>query len=151
MFTLHTPRENYLINAQGEITRAACDWQYSGKWIVLAMVRHNNFGRTVEFIRFADWSDAIKRLDAMPEGSGWYHNNGKSKWRLLDLDHGTKRLWGEPIARLYIGDLTSRSGNGVRWPARIDEAEYSHGYDTRRHGHAGLFSRQCDQCKENGS
>lgn len=111
MFTILARGERYLVNDAGEITRKACDWQYSGQWKALALIRRNNFGRVVEAIPFAAWPTEIPRLSSMPDGDGWYYKNGGNKWSVRDLDHGTVRDWGgspaNPVDRIYVGDLAT--------------------------------------------
>jgi hypothetical protein len=104
MYTILTRGEVRLVNDAGEITRAACDWKYSGGWKAVALVRRNNFGNVVEVVPFHRWQEVIPRLDAMPTGSGWYHNNGREKWTCRDLDHGTVCEWGSMLDRVYIGN-----------------------------------------------
>ena len=59
----------------------------SGQWVCLGAVRFNNFGREVERCIFAE----LYRLNGQ-----WKHRNGKQKWHVTDLDHGTKRVWMSP-------------------------------------------------------
>jgi hypothetical protein len=57
----------------------------SGKWRVTGAWRLNNFGNRVEFVGVDDIL-AGKITD-------WHHKNGKQKWHVMDIDHGTPRLW----------------------------------------------------------
>ncbi len=106
MFTILGRGERFLVNDKGEITRKACDWKFSGGWKALALVRRNNFGHVVETLPFSIWDKAVPRLDAEPEGLGWYYKHGGNKWTLRDLDHGTTREWGgAAVDRVYVGNL----------------------------------------------
>lgn len=77
-------REIYPVNEEGMISRACLNNQFSGQWRLLAMVRFNNFGHIVERVPFPQCAD-IKN---------WYYKNGRMKWYPVDLDHGTRRIWG---------------------------------------------------------
>lgn len=35
--------------------------------------------------------------------------NGKKQWHLMDLDHGTRRIWGAPITNLYFFNTDKES------------------------------------------
>ena len=64
----------------------------SGDWIFRGIVRFNNFGHEVERI------SAEELLEMSPDelnSISWKHKNRKGKWHVMDIDHGTYRIWGE--------------------------------------------------------
>ena len=75
----------YEFNSKGEISCPNCN--PSKQWFFLGAVRYNNFGKMVERIDFKD----IQSLNGK-----WKHKNNKQKWHILDLDHGTNRVWMSP-------------------------------------------------------
>ena len=61
-------------------------WNYSGKWIICGFKKRHHSYRTIPL------EDALRGEDV---GQGW----------ILDLDHGTYRLWGgERLARIWRED-----------------------------------------------
>lgn len=92
MFTVCTKREDFSVTGDGLIFRLTMP-EPSGKWKALALVRRCNFG-IVETIPFAEWS---KRLGSVQ----WTYKNGKPRYTLRDLDHGTVREWGNYVTRVY--------------------------------------------------
>ena len=100
-YTVLADRETRLVNDKGEITRAKCDWKFSGGWKVVALVRRNNFGHVVEWVPFKDWA---ARLPEISE-AGWHYKNGKSKWTMCDWDHGSHREWGCGVERVYRSNI----------------------------------------------
>jgi hypothetical protein len=104
--------ETYRVNEAGEISRRCMDWKFSGGWKAQGLVQYNNFGRQVSYIPFRDWDDA--RLSSID----WTYKNGKPRYTLRDLDHGTTREWGEMVYR-------------VRLVARDEVAERAEAYARR--------------------
>lgn len=92
-YEIRTARETYRVNDKGELSRRCLDWKFSGGWKALALVRNCNFG-TVETIPFAAWPSRLSSLQ-------WTFKNGKPRYTLRDLDHGTVRVWGEYVQRVY--------------------------------------------------
>jgi hypothetical protein len=86
-YTIDTARERYSVDANGNIGRPSIRMEPSGMWTVHGAARYNNFGNRTAFMRFPE---CMKICD-------WRHDNGKSKWRLIDYDHGTMRQWGETV------------------------------------------------------
>lgn len=80
---IFTTNKTYQVNDKNEITQLG--FSYSGKWLLLGAVRYNNFGYIVENFTI----DQLKndKLD-------FYHKNGKPRIFIVDLDHGTTRIWG---------------------------------------------------------
>ena len=82
--------EYYSVDAQGRIGRPEINMAPSGQWIALALVRRCNFG-VVETIPFEHWA---ARLETTIK---WAYKNGKPRYTLRDLDHGTVREWGQMV------------------------------------------------------
>jgi hypothetical protein len=95
MFEIQTAREDYRVNDAGEISRRCLDWKFSGGWRAIALVRYNNFGRQVEYIGFNDWGQRLPAIE-------WQFKNGKPRYTLRDLDHGTVREWGGMVQRVRL-------------------------------------------------
>src|SRR5436190_921639 len=87
-FVLTTPYGNrYLIHENGDIERTDIpSFQPSGSWKMLALVSAVPNRR--EFIAFSRLSDF---LNTAPE---LRFKNGKPRYTVRDLDHGTTREWG---------------------------------------------------------
>ncbi len=73
------------VSETGLITRQGST-EFSGEWRLLGAVRINNFGHIVERVSFGG---ELLQLQ-------WLHLNGKQHWHIVDLDHGTKRVWQSP-------------------------------------------------------
>lgn len=84
MAKLYDGREAYTLNEAGEITRKCLNNQFSGNWRLLGMARFNNFGSIVERVPFPECLQITE----------WHYKNGRPKWYPMDLDHGTRRIWG---------------------------------------------------------
>jgi hypothetical protein len=83
---LFDKNEVYTLNEEGMISRVCLNGVFSGQWKLLGMARFNNFGNMVERVSFPE---CLKIQD-------WYYKNGRLKWYPIDLDHGTRRIWGRP-------------------------------------------------------
>jgi hypothetical protein len=81
----HQRGECMPIREDGCITRQGCS-DFSGEWKIVAAVRLNNFGRTVERIA---WPEVLNIKD-------WQFKNGAQRWFVVDFDHGSKRVWMSP-------------------------------------------------------
>jgi hypothetical protein len=92
-FTVVTARERYLVDEHGNIGRPQINLAPSGNWKALALIRYHGFG-IAETIPFAKWPERIAELN-------WRYKNGKPRYHMRDLDHGTTREWGEPILQVY--------------------------------------------------
>ena len=81
----------YCINENAEIYRK--DVNPSKHWIFRGIVKFNNFGYECKRIY-------AKELLAMSPNElnliDWNYKNGKGKWHVMDIDHGTYRQWGKP-------------------------------------------------------
>lgn len=83
--------QRYKVDSQGCIY-APNKLNPSGEWKALALVRRNNFGSIIAITLFAHWSWALP--------TDWLYKNGKPKFTLRDLDHGTVREWGTRVRRV---------------------------------------------------
>lgn len=78
------PGETFSVNEHGQISRTGrCSVVPSDSWTVRGAVRFNNFGTVAEFVPFPQ---------CFTEPRAWLHKNGKGKWFIADLDHGTRRV-----------------------------------------------------------
>ena len=91
-----TKNETFSVTADGLIGRPKIDHAPTGQWKLLGFVRYTNFGHVAEYIPFANVEELIARND-------WNYKNGKNKWHVRDLDHGTTRHWGEPVQKIIAG------------------------------------------------
>lgn len=80
--------EEYTVNEHGHIGRPAIKMPPSGQWVVRGAVRFNNFGRQVEFVPFPE---------CFMRGLQWRHKNGKGRFFIADVDHGTNRVQMTPV------------------------------------------------------
>lgn len=90
----------YRVNQKGEVTYSDRNGGWctpSGKWRILGARRLHNFGTEAEKLSFEELDRLNSRYGtAHYDGLGWKFKNGKQKWHVLDLDHGTERLWWSP-------------------------------------------------------
>ncbi len=73
----------------------------SKTWTCLGAYVYNNFGRVTNYITRQDLFDILKN-----DKSKLYYKNGKAKFRLIDLDHGTKRVWSKDLKHYEIYSIT---------------------------------------------
>jgi len=59
----------------------------SGQWTCAGAVRCNNFGNVVQRFTVAE---------VLAGGIKWRHANGAQRVYLMDVDHGTTRMWCSP-------------------------------------------------------
>ena len=82
------------MDENGLISRPSIKMPASGKWRILGAVRFNNFGRVVQCFG----------LDDIKAGTiKWKRKNGKQRVHVIDLDHGTRRIWMNPTHRILPG------------------------------------------------
>ena len=85
--TIELMGERMDLHDTGEITRPAIGMFIpSGKWKVIGAVELNNFGKVVK--RYS-----LRQITSNPHRIPWKWNNGKQRVFVMDLDHGTKRMW----------------------------------------------------------
>jgi hypothetical protein len=82
-FQIHTTHETYSVDESGNIGRPAIGMKPSGQWKAIALVAYHNCGSVAEFIPFEQWAT---RLPA-----SFTYKNGKPRYFVRDLDHGTHR------------------------------------------------------------
>lgn len=89
MIILRTKTETYHVDDDGNIDRPSLPgFKPSGQWRFLGLRRYNNFGRRCEYR-----SMAVMLVNPVRDLT-W--KNGKAKWVVCDLDHGTYREWMNP-------------------------------------------------------
>ena len=81
----------YTLHPSGEISRPGIVAP-SHQWRLAGAVRFNNFGRTVER------KTAAEVLAG--EVTNWQYKNGTQRWHIIDVDHGTTRVWMNPTHRV---------------------------------------------------
>lgn len=86
--------EHMEMDKEGQITRPSINMaEPSGQWKITGAVRMNNFGHIVDRVSLKDILSGIIK--------DWQYKNGKQKWHVTDLDHGTHRIWGCPNHSIY--------------------------------------------------
>ena len=83
-----TPYGNrYRVDTRGRI--ASSQWGHSDDWIMVGIYPTHPFVRNWKhLIRFEDLTEErIKQLDLR-------YKNGHPRYTVVDLDHGTRRVWG---------------------------------------------------------
>lgn len=89
MITIRTRTETYTVDDDGDINRPGLPgFTPSGQWKFLGLRRYNNFGKPCEY-------RGMKTLLVNPVADITY-KNGKPKWVVCDMDHGTYREWMQP-------------------------------------------------------
>lgn len=90
LYRLDAARGSYHVLANGNIVRLDMPgFKPSGQWKFLGL-RH---ARRNLFIPFPQCFTA-----PLPHPLNW--KNGRAQWRVVDLDHGTRREWGGPVGAL---------------------------------------------------
>lgn len=89
MKNIYSGNERMVLHDNGNISRPKIGMNVpSGQWKAIGAFRFNNFGHVVEIIPLETiLSD--KQLQ-------WFFKNGKQRLHLVDLDHGTRRVWMSP-------------------------------------------------------
>lgn len=80
----------YRVNHSGHIAKERAP--YSAQWICTGVVRFNNFGHVVESVPFPR---------CFMEPRDWRYKNGKGKWFIADIDHGTSRVQMATVLRSF--------------------------------------------------
>lgn len=68
----------------------------SKSWQCLGFQIVNNFGHTTKVMSCLEFYNALKHNKA-----SLFYKNGKARFRVLDLDHGTRRVWGNRNFKHY--------------------------------------------------
>lgn len=92
MRTIQSGSNYYKVDDQGQIIVPGLP--ASGSWKILGAVEMDNFGHNVRFF------DLQTILNA-PESIPWKFKNGKQRVHILDLDHGTQRVWMNPAHKIF--------------------------------------------------
>lgn len=79
--------ETMRVTPAGYVYRPSISHVPSDSWRIIGAETLNNFGRT---IRRYTWDE----ISADPSVIPWKHRNGKQRTFVIDLDHGTRRMWG---------------------------------------------------------
>jgi len=69
----------------------------SETWICLGAMLINNFGYEVGRLSVKELACKLSY-----EKDSLYFKNGKAKFRIMDLDHGTRRVWGRTVLKHEI-------------------------------------------------
>jgi hypothetical protein len=77
--------ERFKVNNKNLLCRYA-DNSYSGGWRFVGVVKQLPFGRLGPIIP----------PEKVLEIKDWLFKNGKPKYRVIDIDHGTVRVWVSP-------------------------------------------------------
>lgn len=76
----------------GRVTRLNPDGSIfhegSDNWTVLEAQITNNFGKTVKSLTLRELYDLLRL-----KKESLFHKNGRAKFQIVDLDHGTIRVW----------------------------------------------------------
>jgi hypothetical protein len=87
---------NYINYESGRFIRKSKQselvWEGSDQWICTGAVRFNNFGRIVETVSRYALVQIIQRGE-------FYYKNGKQRWHITDIDHGTHRIQMNPAPK----------------------------------------------------
>ncbi len=81
--------ERMILHDNGQIERPARRLAPSSGWVITGAVTLNNLGHEIRLYTLAE-------ILANPAAIPWKHANGAQKTRLLDVDGGTARMWGNP-------------------------------------------------------
>ena len=90
LYRLETARGSFHILANGNIVRLDIPgFTASGQWKFLGL-------RHVRRALFVPFPQCFEK--PLPYPLNW--KNGNAQWRVVDIDHGTRREWGSPVGRL---------------------------------------------------
>lgn len=102
-YIIQRDREAYVVRkSDGAITRAACNWEFSGGWILrgvrLMPIKGANLARG-EFVPLSKLDLFIEEAD---RDHLWTRKNGSARVIGCDLDHGTNREWGDGVRSIKL-------------------------------------------------
>ena len=93
--------QQYHVNEKGEIIRLDCRFGPSSTWTMrgLRHVRKTNL-----FISFTEITPKLlHEMDPTLYATGQFlYKNGKPQWTIDDLDHGTRRTWGDGVQIIHF-------------------------------------------------
>ncbi len=78
-------RETMVLHPCGGISRPGIFEKPSKSWVVSGAVECNNFGSVVK---------RYSLQDVLENKVNWKYKNGKQRACIVDIDHGTRRVWG---------------------------------------------------------
>jgi hypothetical protein len=80
--------DSYLVNEQGLITQGyhKLDYPFSGEWILSGIANVKSPNRR-SFHLDDLWSMDLNKVQ-------WRYKNGNPRYTVIDIDHGTTRVWG---------------------------------------------------------
>jgi hypothetical protein len=87
MATIRYGNEYWMLHADGAIERPGLVNPHAESWRVIGAVRLNNLGSVIERYSLTDILN--KRIE-------WRYKNGKQRVHIIDIDHGTLRMWMNP-------------------------------------------------------
>jgi hypothetical protein len=76
----------YHVNKKNQLIRTDMPMGFDDAWKFVGLVKLGPFSQYGQLIR----------PDKVLEIKDWLFKNGKSRYRLVDLDHGTIRIWFGP-------------------------------------------------------
>ena len=87
--------KNFRVHPDGNIQRLDMDHNPSGEWKMQGIigVRYTLLHHMIKF-----GTPELLVDDGKPRV--WTYANGKPRYRLVDLDHGTTRVWGDGITEI---------------------------------------------------
>ena len=68
----------------------------SDSWVCTGAVILNNFGHITKRLSVRDLFETLKT-----DKASLFCKNGKPKFRISDIDHGTHRIWSNPVIKHY--------------------------------------------------
>lgn len=94
VFYLRTQRgEQYHITQEGYIIRLdQPDFMPSKGWQFLG-IHHVKKNMALSFNELTP-----ETLNALKSSDEWQYKNGNPQWTVMDLDHGTRRHWGDGVS-----------------------------------------------------
>lgn len=69
-------------------------YEGSSQWLCTGVTILTRFGQYSYTLSLSEFYDELKR-----DKDSLFYKNGKAKFRLNDLDHGTKRQWGNQFTQ----------------------------------------------------
>jgi hypothetical protein len=90
MFRIIGDNSTYQLNDANQI--APLGAKFSGSWLLVGGVRYSNFGHITEHYT----SEQLKKGNLQ-----FFYKNGKPRIFIVDIDHGTTRVWGKGAKICY--------------------------------------------------
>ena len=97
MLNITTHQYNrFIVNDKGEITQFPGVFkqpEFSGEWRMMGL----------QHVKRSEYIPLTKLAERLPTLTLLY-KNGKPQYTVVDLDHGTRRSWGDGVSSLYFTD-----------------------------------------------